>query len=192
MPAKPSYAVIGAGIGGLALAGFLARNGVKVRVYEQAKEFQRIGAGIQMSPNAVRVLRALGLEPGLRKLAFYPPAWSHRVWDTGEHLADLDVRRRGGGALRCALPADAPRRPACGAVLGRAGGADCTREEAPRASTAMALASRCSFADGTSADGRRRDRRRRRALAACARSCSGRRSRSSPAASRTARPSRRR
>ena len=89
MPAKPSYAVIGAGIGGLALAGFLARNGVKVRVYEQAKEFQRIGAGIQMSPNAVRVLRALGLEPGLRKLAFYPPAWSHRVWDTGEHLADL-------------------------------------------------------------------------------------------------------
>ena len=89
MPARPSYAVIGAGIGGLALAGFLARNGVKVRVYEQAKEFQRIGAGIQMSPNAVRVLRALGLEPGLRKLAFYPPAWSHRVWDTGEHLADL-------------------------------------------------------------------------------------------------------
>ena len=63
MPARPSYAVIGAGIGGLALAGFLARNGVKVRVYEQAKEFQRIGAGIQMSPNAVRVLRALGLEP---------------------------------------------------------------------------------------------------------------------------------
>jgi 6-hydroxynicotinate 3-monooxygenase len=89
MPAKASYAIIGAGIGGLALAGFLARNGVKVRVYEQAKEFQRIGAGIQMSPNAVRVLRALGLEPGLRKLAFYPPAWSHRVWDTGEHLADL-------------------------------------------------------------------------------------------------------
>ena len=70
MPARPSYAVIGAGIGGLALAGFLARNGVKVRVYEQAKEFQRIGAGIQMSPNAVRVLRALGLEPDMRKLAF--------------------------------------------------------------------------------------------------------------------------
>jgi 6-hydroxynicotinate 3-monooxygenase len=89
MPANASFAIIGAGIGGLALAGFLARKGVDVTVYEQAREFQRIGAGIQMSPNAMRVLRALGLEPGLRRVAFYPPAWSHRVWDTGEHLADL-------------------------------------------------------------------------------------------------------
>jgi salicylate hydroxylase/6-hydroxynicotinate 3-monooxygenase len=35
------------------------------------------------------VLRALGLEPALRRLAFYPPAWTHRVWDTGAHLSDL-------------------------------------------------------------------------------------------------------
>jgi 6-hydroxynicotinate 3-monooxygenase len=86
---KPNFAVIGAGIGGLALAGLLSRAGAKVRVYEQAAEFQRIGAGIQMGPNAMRVLRALGLEPMLRRLAFYPPSWANRVWDTGEYLFEL-------------------------------------------------------------------------------------------------------
>jgi 2-polyprenyl-6-methoxyphenol hydroxylase-like FAD-dependent oxidoreductase len=57
MSAKPRFAIIGAGIGGLALAAFLSRKGAKVRVYEQAKQFRRIGAGIQMSPNAMHVLR---------------------------------------------------------------------------------------------------------------------------------------
>jgi 6-hydroxynicotinate 3-monooxygenase len=86
---RPEIAVVGAGIGGLALAGLLHRQGAKVRVYEQAAAFQRVGAGIQMSPNAVHVLRALGLEGLLRRLAFQPSAWTHRVWDTGEHLSDL-------------------------------------------------------------------------------------------------------
>ncbi len=90
MTARATFAIIGAGIGGLALAGLLSRQGARVRIYEQAKQFQRIGAGIQMSSNAMRVLRALGLEQHLRARAFEPPAWTHRVWDTGEHLADLD------------------------------------------------------------------------------------------------------
>ena len=71
------------------LTRLLSRQGARVRVFEQATAFERIGAGIQMSPNAMHVLRALGLEPLLRQLAFEPPAWTHRVWDTGEHLADL-------------------------------------------------------------------------------------------------------
>jgi len=82
-------AVIGAGIGGLALAGFLARRGISVAVFEQAKAFQRLGAGIQMSPNAMRVLRGLGLEPRIRRLAFAPRSWRNRVWDSGETLFDL-------------------------------------------------------------------------------------------------------
>jgi 6-hydroxynicotinate 3-monooxygenase len=86
---KGRIAIIGAGIGGLALAGFLARRGVALTVYEQAREFRRLGAGIQMSPNAVRVLRALGLEPRLRALAFQPRSWSNRVADTGAPLFDL-------------------------------------------------------------------------------------------------------
>lgn len=82
-------AVVGAGIGGLAVAGFLTRAGFKVTVYEQARRFERVGAGIQMSPNAVRVLRALGLEDRLRAAAFTPPTWSHRAADTGDVLGDL-------------------------------------------------------------------------------------------------------
>jgi 6-hydroxynicotinate 3-monooxygenase len=89
MSARPSFAVIGAGIGGLALAAFLSRNGTDVKVYEQASQFGRVGAGIQMSPNAVHVLRALGLETLLRRLAFQPPAWTNRVWDSGEYLFEL-------------------------------------------------------------------------------------------------------
>ena len=77
MPAQPKFAIIGAGIGGLALAALLSRQGAQVTVYEQAKAFQRIGAGIQMSPNAMRILRALGLEPLLRRMAFQPPAWTN-------------------------------------------------------------------------------------------------------------------
>ena len=89
MPARPRIAIIGAGIGGLAVAGFLEKQGADVIVYEQARKFLRVGAGIQMGPNAVHVLRALGLEPKLRVAAFYSEAWTHRTWDTGAHLADL-------------------------------------------------------------------------------------------------------
>jgi 6-hydroxynicotinate 3-monooxygenase len=91
MTAKPSFAIIGAGIGGLALAALLSRRGANVRIYEQARQFLRLGAGIQMGPNAMRVLRALGLEPGLRQRAFEPPAWTNRVWDTGAHLRELTL-----------------------------------------------------------------------------------------------------
>ncbi|MDQ8732095.1 FAD-dependent monooxygenase [Bradyrhizobium sp. LHD-71] len=90
MTAKPTIAIIGAGIGGLALAAFLHRAGANVEVYEQATQFQRVGAGIQMSPNAIRVLRSLGLEQGLRQRAFQPRSWDNRVWDTGERLSELN------------------------------------------------------------------------------------------------------
>ena len=91
MSVKPSFAVIGAGIGGLAVAAFLHRQSADVTIYEQAKEFLRIGAGIQMSPNAMRVLRALALEPHLRNIGFQPPSWANREWDTGEPLFEITL-----------------------------------------------------------------------------------------------------
>jgi salicylate hydroxylase/6-hydroxynicotinate 3-monooxygenase len=79
-----SIAIVGAGIGGLAAAATLRRVGHDVHVYEQAQAFARVGAGIQQSPNSVKVLRKLGLEPKLRALAFRPDAALNRQWDTGE------------------------------------------------------------------------------------------------------------
>lgn len=69
---KLPLVVIGAGIGGLATAAALRRTGVEVVVYEQAARFARVGAGIQQSPNAMKVLRGLGLEERLRAIAFRP------------------------------------------------------------------------------------------------------------------------
>jgi len=78
-----TIAIIGAGIGGLTAAALLQRRGHDVHVYEQAKKFARVGAGIQQSANAVRVLREIGLEQTLRDIAFQPMSWNNREWDTG-------------------------------------------------------------------------------------------------------------
>ena len=77
-----SVAVIGAGIGGLATAAALRRVGVDVTIYEQARRFARVGAGIQIGCNAMKVLRAFGLEANLRAAAFYPRSWNGRFAST--------------------------------------------------------------------------------------------------------------
>ena len=59
-------AIIGAGLGGLAAAGALRQRGIEVAVYERAPKLGEVGAGIQLGPNAVKVLRALGIEQALR------------------------------------------------------------------------------------------------------------------------------
>ena len=79
-----SIAIVGAGIGGLAAAATLRRDGHDVALFEQAQAFARIGAGIQQSPNAVKVLRGLGLETRLRDRAFRPNSSLNRKHDSGE------------------------------------------------------------------------------------------------------------
>jgi len=86
-----SVAVVGAGIGGLAAAATLRSIGLDVHVFEQATRFTRVGAGIQMLPNAMHVLRRLGLEPRLRQVAFAPVSHLSREWDTGEVTNDLPI-----------------------------------------------------------------------------------------------------
>jgi len=86
-----SIAVIGAGIGGLAAATLLSKSGHRVRVFEQAARFARVGAGIQMTPNAMKVLRGLGLEEKLRATAFQSPAGVSREWDTGAVTNELPL-----------------------------------------------------------------------------------------------------
>ena len=80
--------VIGAGIGGLAAALALRHQGAEVLLLEQAAEISEVGAGLQISPNGVAVLRALGLEDGLRRIGVAGQATVLR-----DYRADGDVLR---------------------------------------------------------------------------------------------------
>jgi 6-hydroxynicotinate 3-monooxygenase len=86
---KPPIAIIGAGLGGLTAAGFLQRAGFPVTVYEQAEAFSRIGAGIILSANVMKVLRRLGIERDLIETGIKPHSYISRAWDTGETLYEI-------------------------------------------------------------------------------------------------------
>lgn len=88
---KLSVAVVGAGMGGLAVAATLRKVGVDVQVYEQASRFGRIGAGIQMMPNSMKVLRGIGIEEKLRQFAFAPYSHLNRDAYSGELLRELPM-----------------------------------------------------------------------------------------------------
>lgn len=81
-----SIGVIGGGIGGLAAALSLLRAGFDVHVYERAAVLREVGAGIQVSPNASRVLHRLGLAEELARLGVRPVAFHQRRWDDGRTL----------------------------------------------------------------------------------------------------------
>lgn len=81
-----SVAVIGGGIGGLAAAISLRRAGFDAQVFEQAAALSEVGAGIQISPNASRLLRRLGLGEALDRRGVRPVAVHQRRWDDGRTL----------------------------------------------------------------------------------------------------------
>lgn len=77
--------IAGAGIGGLCAALALAKQGVRVVVCEQAASLGEVGAGLQISPNALKVLRQLGLESELSQFVFKPQHAAIRDYKTGEY-----------------------------------------------------------------------------------------------------------
>jgi salicylate hydroxylase len=79
-------AVIGGGIGGLTAAVALRQAGFEVDVYEQAHELTEVGGGINMAPNATRILRRLGLGPGLDREGVRPAGTHQRRWQDGRTL----------------------------------------------------------------------------------------------------------
>jgi 2-polyprenyl-6-methoxyphenol hydroxylase-like FAD-dependent oxidoreductase len=115
-----SIAIVGAGIGGLAAATALRQVGFDATVYEQADQFARVGAGIQQSPNALKVHRGLGIEDRLRAVAFAPSSSLNRDATTGkvtnDHPLGREVEERYGapyltlhrGDLHAALAAIVP------------------------------------------------------------------------------------
>src|ERR671937_1257702 len=109
--------IAGAGIGGLTAALAIARRGFEVVVFDQAERLEEVGAGIQLSPNASRILLALGLAEPLQRHVVTPEEL--RVIDarTARVLARAPLgaaaeRRYGApdwvihrGALQCVLVA---------------------------------------------------------------------------------------
>ena len=84
-------ALVGAGIGGLTAAACLLKSGHRVRVYEQAGQVSEVGAAVQMSANAVKVLYHLGLQSQLEAVAVKPKAFEFRRFDTGELLHEIKL-----------------------------------------------------------------------------------------------------
>lgn len=82
--ALSSVTIIGAGIGGLTAALSLQQRGIPVRVYEQASKLAEVGAGLHLSPNAIHVIRKLGLRAALEPYDFRPRALKTRHFQTGE------------------------------------------------------------------------------------------------------------
>jgi salicylate hydroxylase len=88
--------IAGAGIGGLAAGAALLRKGFDVTILEQAKALGEIGAGVQLSPNATRVLYRIGVGERLAGRACEPPGKRVRLWNSGQTwpLFDLGAASR--------------------------------------------------------------------------------------------------
>jgi salicylate hydroxylase len=83
--------VAGGGIGGLATAYALSRQGVPVRVFEQSAEFREVGAGIQLGPNIFRALEKIGLKDAILADAHVPPAQEMRDALTGKLITNIPL-----------------------------------------------------------------------------------------------------
>ncbi|WP_052402148.1 FAD-dependent monooxygenase [Muricoccus aerilatus] len=117
--------IVGGGVGGLTAAIALRQAGHEVVVFEQAARFGRVGADINLTPNAVRALDGIGIGAALREHGARPVARVSRSYDTGEETSRLpmsdEAEAKYGApqltlhradlltALEAALPADCVR-----------------------------------------------------------------------------------
>ncbi len=146
---RPRVAIVGGGIGGLFAANALVAQGLEVSVYEQAPAIGEIGAGVFLTPNSVRQLQRVGLEPAVEK-------WGARV---GAEFALFPPRRRadragaGDGLLRLERHLrHAPRRSRRHAGRSAAGGHGAYRPSLHRVRAGRPTTARVSFANGASVE----------------------------------------
>ena len=83
-------AIVGAGLGGAAAAALLQQAGFEVDIYEQAPEFSRLGAGIHMGPNVMKIFRRMGIEKQLELMGSHPDFWFSRD-ASGEYLSRIEL-----------------------------------------------------------------------------------------------------
>src|SRR6202012_306604 len=88
---QTKIAIAGAGLGGLAAACCFLKAGHDVELFEQAPELGEIGAGIQLSANAMHVLNDLGLGEAIAGYSVRPGAYVFRLHDTGEVIGQFPL-----------------------------------------------------------------------------------------------------
>ena len=96
-----NIAIIGVGLGGAAAGALLQRDGFKVDLYESAPAFARIGAGIHMGPNILKIFNRIGIDRKLVEISSKPTHWLSRDGITGEYLSRVPLE--GYGATYCTI-----------------------------------------------------------------------------------------
>lgn len=91
MSKQPKIAVIGAGLGGAAVGALLQQAGHDATVYEQAPAFSRLGAGIHLGPNVMKVMRRIGIEERLNAMGSHPDFWFSRHGATGVYQSRIPL-----------------------------------------------------------------------------------------------------
>ena len=149
--ASRKIGINGAGIGGLAAAIALRKLGQDVVVFEQAARFARVGADINLTPNAVRALDGLGVGEALRETAARPTHRISRAWNTGEETSRLAMSDE--AEIRYGAPQLTMHRGDLMTALERALPAECVRLGKKAAGIERHEAgATLRFADGTQED----------------------------------------
>jgi salicylate hydroxylase len=92
MSGRLNVGIVGAGIGGLTAAVALRRKGFAVTIFEKADRLAEIGAGIIVGPNAMKVLRGLGLDADVERISVEPQRHLLRSWKSGRILFDQRMK----------------------------------------------------------------------------------------------------
>jgi 6-hydroxynicotinate 3-monooxygenase len=96
-----TIAIIGAGLGGAAAGALLQHAGFDVQIFEQAPSFSRLGAGIHMGPNVLKIFQRIGMDQKLIDISSTPAYWFSRNGLTGEYLSRIPLE--GYGATYCTV-----------------------------------------------------------------------------------------
>lgn len=98
---KEKIAIIGAGLGGAVAGALLQHSGFDVDVYEQAPSFARLGAGIHMGPNVLKIFERFGVDKQVVAISSTPSHWFSRDGLTGDYLSRIPLD--GYGATYCTV-----------------------------------------------------------------------------------------
>ncbi len=98
---KQKIAIIGAGLGGAVAGSLLQHAGFNVDVYEQAPTFARLGAGIHMGPNVLKIFERIGVAEKVVSISSTPKFWFSRDGLTGDYLSRIPLD--GYGATYCTV-----------------------------------------------------------------------------------------